>query len=233
MEVVGTTTVTSTDSKGNIQTYIATIEQAPGKKNYLTNSSFDLSAYNYSGSTSLTVFDNNSINSFGRSFSNTLIGYQGNRYSQYLIDTVSGKSDFEVVAQTRVKNPRQKLPNSDLKKYGNMATADVDIPGIKTEFYAHSKITSSSSKGSDIADFSYLKSENERSFSSYMVDGYPRYHDTEAKILEDIASQINDPNAYGTINLFTEKAACQSCTNVILEFRRKFPNIKLNVFTGE
>ena len=81
-----------------------------------------------------------------------------------------------------------------------------------------------------VADFSYLKPENERIFTTYVDDQYPRYHDTEAKILEDIASQITDSNISGTINLYSELPCCQSCSNIILEFRRKFPNIKLNVY---
>ncbi|WP_374967526.1 deaminase domain-containing protein [Lysinibacillus sp. RS5] len=33
------------------------------------------------------------------------------------------------------------------------------------------------------------------------------------------------------MNLFTEWDTCQSCTNLILEFRHKYPNIKLNVYS--
>ncbi|WP_307802256.1 deaminase domain-containing protein [Bacillus arachidis] len=60
---------------------------------------------------------------------------------------------------------------------------------------------------------------------------YDRFHDTEAKILEDIASQIKDPNIFGKIDLYTELDACQSCSNIILEFRKKYPNIQLNIYT--
>jgi ribosomal protein L18E len=115
---------------------------------------------------------------------------------------------------------------------GNVATADVNIKGIKTEFSAHSQIQSADSLGSDVMDFSFTPSEEARIFTRYVEDGFPRYNDTEAKILEDIASQIDDPSISGEINLFTELDACQSCTNVILEFREKFPNIKLNVYTN-
>jgi len=66
---------------------------------------------------------------------------------------------------------------------------------------------------------------------SYVDDEFPRFNDTEAKILEDIASQIKDPNVKGRIDLFTELDACQSCSNLILEFRRKFPNIELSVYS--
>ncbi|GGA17510.1 hypothetical protein GCM10008018_72150 [Paenibacillus marchantiophytorum] len=64
-----------------------------------------------------------------------------------------------------------------------------------------------------------------------MEDKFPRYNDTEAKILEDISSQIKDPYVSGQINLYTEFDACQSCSNLVMEFRRKYPNIKLNVYS--
>lgn len=59
---------------------------------------------------------------------------------------------------------------------------------------------------------------------------YPRYQDTEAKILEDIASYKTDSNVSGTTNLYSELPCCQSCTNITMEFRRRFPNIELNIF---
>ena len=132
--------------------------------------------------------------------------------------------------KNKISNIRSEMPNTNLSKRGNMAAAEVDIDGIKREFVAHSKINSVESKGSNVSDFSYLKPENERLFTSYVVDKFPRYHDTEAKILEDIAGQIKDPNILGTINLYSELSCCQSCSNIILEFRRKFPNIKLNIY---
>ncbi len=122
------------------------------------------------------------------------------------------------------------MPSTNLAKRRNMAVADVDVPGIKDNFVAHSKINAELDKGADVADFSYLKPENERIFTLYVDDQYPRYHDIEAKILEDIASQITDPNVSGTINLYSELPCCQSCSNIILEFRRMFPNIELNIF---
>jgi len=74
--------------------------------------------------------------------------------------------------------------------------------------------------------------QSERIFKNYVVVEFPRYKDTEAKILEDIASKIKDPNIKGEVNLFSEFDTCQSCTNIILEFREKYPNIKLNIFTN-
>ncbi|WP_291584133.1 deaminase domain-containing protein [Clostridium sp. UBA6640] len=55
-------------------------------------------------------------------------------------------------------------------------------------------------------------------------------YDTKLKILEDIVSQIKDHNISETINLYPELPCCQSCSNLILEFRRKHPNIRLNIY---
>lgn len=135
--------------------------------------------------------------------------------------------------QHRIDMIRSKMPNRKLRLEGNMAIADVNIKGIKSEFVAHSRINNPTDKGADVAEFSYLKPEEKRLFKTYQVDKYPRYHDTEAKIIEDIVSQIKDPSIKGEINLYTELPACQSCTNIIFEFRRHFPNIKLNIYSGE
>lgn len=142
------------------------------------------------------------------------------------------------VFQNRINDIRNKMPNNPLKNKGNMAIADVNIKGLPEEFIAHSKINSELSKGADLATFSKLKPESDRIFKNYepsasTIDGlkFDRFHDTEAKILEDIASQITDPNMIGSIDLFTELPACQSCSNIVLEFRNKFPNVKLNIFT--
>lgn len=143
---------------------------------------------------------------------------------------LAGESAIKNRLVNKIKDIRGKMPNTDLAKRGNMAAADVNIQGVKDSFVAHSKINGESDKGANVADFSYLKSENERIFTTYVDDQYPRYHDTEAKILEDIASQITDTNISGTINLYSELPCCKSCSNIILEFRRMFPNIELNVF---
>ena len=86
--------------------------------------------------------------------------------------------------------------------------------------------------------FSILKPERKRIFKNYepsalSINGtkFDRSRDAEVKILEDISSKIKDPNISDSIDSFTELPACQSCSNIILEFRKKFPNIKLNVFT--
>jgi hypothetical protein len=57
--------------------------------------------------------------------------------------------------------------------------------------------------------------------------------DSEAKILNNVAAQLGDnTSASGTINLFTERAPCASCSNVIQQFQEKYPNIKINVMNS-
>ncbi len=136
--------------------------------------------------------------------------------------------NFKETAKSKISQIRQKLPTIKLRNQGNMAIADVDIKGLPKEYVAHSKIHSINSEGADIANFSHTQS-NKR-FKTYVEDKFPRYNDTEVKILEDIATKIT-PETNGIINLYTELPACQSCSNVILECRREFPDIKLNIFT--
>ena len=91
----------------------------------------------------------------------------------------------------------------------------------------HSRIHSNTSKGADVADFSMSKED--KIFTTYVEDKFPRFNDTEAKILEDIDSQITDPQIKGKITLFTELPPCDSCSNIIEEFKRMFPNIQVDV----
>jgi hypothetical protein len=142
------------------------------------------------------------------------------------IEKIRNSDEYKNLSKTQ----RDKLDRK-LRKLssGNVAVADVSIPGFKKEFQAHSQIHSSDSVGSNVGDFS--SSKVDKSLETYIDDEFPRFNDTEAKILEDIASQIKDLNVKGRIDLFTELDACQSCSNLIMEFRRKFPNIELNVYS--
>ncbi|QZP35866.1 hypothetical protein K5K95_16255 [Pseudomonas sp. DR48] len=65
-------------------------------------------------------------------------------------------------------------------------------------------------------------------------EAYLRDMDTEFKILETVAQRLGDnPSAVGQINLISEKSVCPSCTDVIRQFRDRYPKIQLNVFTVE
>ncbi|PIT55937.1 hypothetical protein BHC44_01435 [Snodgrassella alvi] len=82
-----------------------------------------------------------------------------------------------------------------------------------------------------ISGFVNIPDSNNRLFTTTTVN-HPRAFDSEAKILEHIGSKIN-PNAKGTIDLFSELPICRSCQGVIKQFETKFPSVKINILTGD
>jgi len=59
-----------------------------------------------------------------------------------------------------------------------------------------------------------------------------RAYDSEVFLLEDLAARL-DATATGTVHIYSERAVCDSCSNVIDQFRRMFPNIRVVVSTGQ
>ena len=118
----------------------------------------------------------------------------------------------------------------DLVKEGNVAFADVSISGLKTEWFAHSRIdTLSDMKPAGAVSNISLQPTNP-SFQAYIVGTHLRNVDTEFKILNDIAEVLGDnTSASGTIKLFTELPPCSSCSSVIAQFAKKYPNIIIEV----
>lgn len=150
-------------------------------------------------------------------------------------------NDLPIIIE-RVKEIRSQLPSS-LKKSGNFGYAEVDIQGInRNEFFAHSSVNHTSDKG--VISGISLKPQGKVEFNAKKVDpdnarintpeAYLRDYDTEYKILNNIASLLGDnKDANGTINLFTERLTCQSCSDIILEFRRRYPNITVIILTND
>ncbi|TYQ16558.1 UNVERIFIED_CONTAM: aspartate kinase [Acetivibrio alkalicellulosi] len=136
---------------------------------------------------------------------------------------------------SRVKEIRGLLP-SDLKRSGNFGIAEVQIPGIKNELYAHSGIDvleDARSAANNVSDIT-LKPTNPtfKATSVPTSDGTMLFRDmdTEYKILNNIAETLGDNTSVsGKIRLFTERPCCDSCSNVILEFLQKYKNITIEV----
>lgn len=60
--------------------------------------------------------------------------------------------------------------------------------------------------------------------------GHSRAYDSEYKLLEALAAlYAQTPEVQGTVYLFTERPPCASCSQVIAQFRQRFPNIMLKV----
>ncbi|MDO6582175.1 hemagglutinin repeat-containing protein [Photobacterium sp. 2_MG-2023] len=155
--------------------------------------------------------------------------------------TRAERLEIQQTLQTRVGEIREELPKK-LRGSGNMGVAQLDIPGLPSELKAHSRINNPVDKGAD--GFVHLADESNWVFKPKTVDpdnvrvdtpdAYTRQWDTEFKILNDVALRLgNNKNATGSINLFTERLTCTSCTDVIFDFKARYPNIQLNVFAGE
>jgi hypothetical protein len=155
---------------------------------------------------------------------------------------VGSEADKLTSIINRVKEIRSELP-SKLKKSGNFGYAEAEVDGIQQrEFFAHSSIDTAADKGA-LSGMSF-KPEGEPIYKAKKVDpdnaridtpeAYLRDYDTEYKILNDIAGKLKgNEDATGTINLFTERYTCASCSDIILKFRHDHPNIKLNILTND
>jgi filamentous hemagglutinin len=129
----------------------------------------------------------------------------------------------------RVMRVRAGLP-SDLRRSGNVAVAEIDIPGIPKQMAAHSQVSDAGKVliGSGNGNFVAQSVPNKAGDLVY------RGIDTEYKILDNIADQLGrNTSARGTVNILTEKAACASCLNVAEQFKAKYPNITVNIFDNQ
>ncbi|MFD3622210.1 RHS repeat-associated core domain-containing protein [Streptomyces sp. NPDC058676] len=74
---------------------------------------------------------------------------------------------------------------------------------------------------------------NPARFEATATGNNPRTFDTEYKMLTYIANQLGGPsNAKGSLTLHSSQAACTSCTRVIGQFNKQFPNIRINYTSG-
>lgn len=72
-----------------------------------------------------------------------------------------------------------------------------------------------------------------RQYVTQVVDDFSRAFDSEVKILEDIATRYTStPNVSGRITLVSERPFCMSCSDVIKQFQKQFPNIKIHQING-
>jgi len=141
-----------------------------------------------------------------------------------------GTADTQATLTRQIADIRATLTGS-AKTSGNMAVAQIDIPGVQTTMAASSRIGAPSAAQQSLG----FVGEVPETFPSFVVplpDGTPllRNVDTEAKILNNVAAQLGEnTSASGTINLLTERAPCVSCSNIIEQFQAKYPNIKINI----
>ncbi|WBW95947.1 deaminase domain-containing protein [Oceanirhabdus sp. W0125-5] len=135
------------------------------------------------------------------------------------------------------------LTKAQKRTNGNYAVANVNVSGYSGEMKAFSKFSDLSDvgKGSfnatqaqnfvDAENIVLLRNEADRVFDTSVIKNIDRTFDTEAKILEEIAAKLgNNPNATGTVELFTKLDPCSSCKGVISQFMDRYPKIKINLY---
>ncbi|MDN0117883.1 deaminase domain-containing protein [Yersinia frederiksenii] len=116
--------------------------------------------------------------------------------------------------------------SSSPKRSGNVAVAEVDIPGMPKQIAAHSSVDSA---GKGLVDKGSQNFEFQTLVNSAGVQ-IKRNTDSEYKILDNLADQLgNNTSVKGTVTIFTERPACGSCLGVVEQFQQKYPGIKINV----
>jgi len=134
----------------------------------------------------------------------------------------------------RVKTLRQKL-TSNFKKSGNFGWAETEITGLsKSEYYAHSGIDELiGTLPERVPDISLKPKKEifpwtpEPNSQGILIN---RNIDTEYKILTEIAEKLgSNTNAVGKIRLFTERPPCNSCSNMIDLFRKRYQKIEIEI----
>ncbi|WP_339224916.1 deaminase domain-containing protein [Paenibacillus sp. FSL H8-0332] len=158
-------------------------------------------------------------------------GVEGTGKGTFPTKLIDPEADKHII--DKVTEARSGLSNK-YKNSGNFAYAEVNVAGVnKTDFFAHSGVHDASKGISGTGEFSFKPSDPiykateapDNAGNIYLRDG-----DTEYKILNDVASKLGDnKDAAGTIRLFTEKDTCGSCNNIIQQFQKDFPNIKVEV----
>ncbi|WP_430901760.1 MULTISPECIES: deaminase domain-containing protein [unclassified Paraflavitalea] len=74
---------------------------------------------------------------------------------------------------------------------------------------------------------------SKRFFKTKVVKGFNRAFDSEVKLLENFAElNQNNKQISGTLRLISERIICDSCDDVISQFQKMFPNIKVEIVHG-
>ncbi|WP_247664207.1 deaminase domain-containing protein [Ideonella alba] len=133
---------------------------------------------------------------------------------------------------------------ADLPWGGNVGIAEVNVPAYSSEttvLKAYSGIDSEVGEMVDWlakppGDASTWTLQPRVATAKYLdtPEGYLRNADTEFKILENVSQRLQGVDSpAGTINLYSEKLVCPSCSDVVNQFRTMYPNVQLNVFTKQ
>jgi hypothetical protein len=148
-------------------------------------------------------------------------------------------------ALARMAVMRQKLPEKFRRRRHNFAWAVAKIDGLdKVEYFAHSGIKRkgdvTAAPPEDVDSISFQRKTGR--FEVLCVnrddvvegpDCFPRYADTELKIIEDMASRLPDPAVTGRVRIYTDLYPCASCRHVMAQFLAIYTNVQMQVLYRE
>ena len=148
-------------------------------------------------------------------------------------------------ALARLEVVRARLPEKNRRR-NNFAWAVAKIEGLdKAEYFAHSGIQRAgdlSAAATQVVAGASFRPKKKGRFDVLCVnhadeiegdDCWPRYMDTEVKILEDLAAHLPDPSAAGRVRLYTDLYPCASCRHVMAQFLAIYTNVRMQVLYRE
>jgi hypothetical protein len=103
-------------------------------------------------------------------------------------------------------------------------------------YYAHGRIDTITEKGyknlpKATRDSLVLQPTVEK-FKAKEVDGYLRDGDSEYKLFNYIATQKQASDTF-TVNMLSERCMCESCIDVMEQFKKAYPNATINVVSNK
>ena len=150
---------------------------------------------------------------------------------------VESRADPEVVAdyQRRADALRSEFTHPNIREYGNVGIADINIKGVDIKtMAAHSRVRKPNKGfvGDGKTKFDSLK------LPSYDKNGdlkdlYDRNKDAEYQLFSNIANRLgNNYQAVGKVDIYTEKPVCASYFSVAQQFKSRYLNITIKIIDG-
>lgn len=158
--------------------------------------------------------------------------------NQYKVDNgnVSAQTIFEM-DQAIIQEKRNKFPSA-YKYSGNIAGAYINTDNAL--YLAHSQIDDITCKGyknyKGTSNIVLLQEERQFKYIDVLMpDGSMRkgtYLDTEAKLFEEF-HLLSQTKPFTEITMLSERGMCDSCKNVMEQFKIAHPDIKVNVISNK
>lgn len=118
-----------------------------------------------------------------------------------------------------------------LSSVGNAAVMKFD----NSIYFSHSRVGTSDTLeySSYKGNYSLVGLSTNRQFKiKNSGDGILREYDTEAKFLEFVATKKQATDKF-TVTILSEKHICESCQDVVKQFKQMFPNATVNIVSGK